>query len=107
MEVFTAIYNEKIENLVKPTALKLHSDILKEYLDRQIIVFSGSGSDKFKKHMQHPHAIFSSVQHSSEDMVGLSEKLFSHKQFADIAYCEPFYLKEFFTPSKKRYDKKF
>jgi tRNA threonylcarbamoyladenosine biosynthesis protein TsaB len=107
MEVFTAMYNEKIKNLMKPTALILESDSFKEYLDNRVIVFSGSGSNKFKKILSHPNAIFSPAQHTSENMVGLSEKLFSHKQFADIAYTEPFYLKEFFTQANPLYDKKF
>lgn len=107
MEVFTALYAEQLQNILPPAAIILTENSFKEYLDKQSIIFSGSGSGKFKKILQHPNAIFSDIQHSAEDMIVLSEQLFSHKKFADLAYCEPFYLKEFFTPVNKRYDKNF
>jgi tRNA threonylcarbamoyladenosine biosynthesis protein TsaB len=85
----------------------LEEDSFKDDLDACPIIFFGSGSGKFKKIVQHDNALFSNVQHSAENMTPLSVKYFSHKQFADIAYSEPYYLKEFFTPPNNRYDKKF
>jgi len=107
MEVFTALYDRALQPVVKPAAVILEEDSFKEHLDKQQIIFSGSGSEKFKKIIRHPNAIFLEVQHSAQHMITLSVKFFSHKQFADIAYSEPFYLKEFFTPANKRYGKKF
>jgi tRNA threonylcarbamoyladenosine biosynthesis protein TsaB len=107
MEVFTALYDEKLQLVLMPAAIILYKETFKEYLDEQRIMFSGSGSDKFKKIIHHQNAVFSEVQHSAADMIALSGKYFSRKQFADLAYSEPFYLKEFFTPSINRYDKKF
>jgi tRNA threonylcarbamoyladenosine biosynthesis protein TsaB len=107
MEVFTALYDEQLQNIVKPAAVILDDNSFKKYLNERVIIFSGSGSGKFKKMIQHPNAIFSKTKHSAADMISLSVKFFSHKNFSDVAYSEPFYLKEFFTPSNKRYDKKF
>ena len=107
MEVFTALYDKNLQPVLMPSAVILQENTFKEYLDKQQIVFSGSGSHKFKNILQNPRAIFSEIRHSAEDMMPLSVKCFSHKQFADIVYSEPFYLKEFFTPSFSRYDKKF
>lgn len=107
MEVFTAIYNEKMQVIMNPSAVILEENTFSEYLDKGTIIFSGSGSSKFEKIVHHPNASFLLVQHSAANMITLSEQYFSHKQFADIAYSEPFYLKEFFTPSITRYDKKF
>ena len=107
MEVFTALYDSELQAIIKPAAVILEEDSFKNYLDKQRIVFSGSGSGKFKKIIRHPNAIFSEVQHSARHMITLSVEFFSHKQFADIAYSEPFYLKEFFTTSNKHYGKKF
>jgi len=107
MEVFTALYDTELKPIAEPAAVILEEDSFKNYLDKQRIVFSGSGSGKFKKIIRHPNAIFSEVQHSARHMITLSVEFFSHKQFADIAYSEPFYLKEFFTTSNKHYGKKF
>jgi len=107
MEVFTAIYNEKLQTIATPAAVILEENTFSEYLDKGPIIFSGNGSRKFEKIMHHSNAIFSDVQHSAANMITLGEQYFSHNQFADIAYSEPFYLKEFFTPSITRYDKKF
>jgi tRNA threonylcarbamoyladenosine biosynthesis protein TsaB len=107
MEVFMAIYDEKLRVMMNPAAVILEDNTFKEYLDKGTVIFSGNGSSKFEKIMHHPNAIFLDAQYSAANMITLSEQYFSHKQFADIAYSEPFYLKEFFTPSITRYDKKF
>jgi tRNA threonylcarbamoyladenosine biosynthesis protein TsaB len=107
MEVFTAMYDGELQKILSPAAVILAPETFKEYLDKQKIIFSGTGSGKFKQLTQHPNAFFSNAQHNAEDMMLLSENFFSQKQFADTVYSEPFYLKEFFTPSNNRYDKKF
>ena len=64
------------------------------------IVFSGSGHIKFKNIIQHPNAIFTGAHHHAGHLAILAVKAYEQKQFADVAYSEPFYLKEFFTPAK-------
>jgi tRNA threonylcarbamoyladenosine biosynthesis protein TsaB len=100
MEVFTALYNGNLLPLVHPAAVILNECTFKEYLDCHSIVFSGSGRMKFKSILQHPNAIFTDVQHHAGHLAMLAAEAFKQKQFADVAYSEPFYLKEFFTPGK-------
>jgi tRNA threonylcarbamoyladenosine biosynthesis protein TsaB len=101
MEVFTAMYNNKLECILKPAAVILDENMFNQYLSDHRVIFSGSGSLKLEKILHHSNAIFLNAQHSAADMVMLSIKAFGNKHFADIAYSEPFYLKEFFTPVRK------
>jgi tRNA threonylcarbamoyladenosine biosynthesis protein TsaB len=100
MEVFTALYNVRSQPLVHPAAIILNEHTFKEYLNDHPIVFSGSGHIKFENILQHPNAIFTDIHHHSGHLAILAVKTFEQKQFADVAYSEPFYLKEFFTPAK-------
>jgi tRNA threonylcarbamoyladenosine biosynthesis protein TsaB len=100
MEVFTATYNNTVEEITPPSALILDETSFYEQLNSHLIIFSGSGHIKLKSIIQHPNAIFSAVQHNASHLVMLALKAFTAKHFADMAYTEPFYLKEFFTPAK-------
>lgn len=107
MEVFTAIYSDKLQTILPPAAIILNENIFDEYLAAHQIIFSGSGSFKLKGILHQPNVIFSNVQHSAADMLPLTVKAYTQQQFANVAYSEPFYLKEFFTPSRSVIDKKF
>lgn len=100
MEVFTALYNKDLQELAPPSALILNEQSFAAELTDNTIVFFGSGSAKWQQLIQHPHAVFSTVQHQAEGMSLLAWKAFQDKRFADLAYSEPLYVKEFFTPVK-------
>jgi len=101
MEVFTALFREDLQEVLPSCALILDSDTFSEYLLKSEIFFSGNGSTKFRPFVTHDHAIFSEVHHSAVHLATLSNKKFVAKQFDDIAYTEPLYLKEFYTVPKK------
>jgi tRNA threonylcarbamoyladenosine biosynthesis protein TsaB len=42
------------------------------------------------------------INPSAQSMVNLSYKKFKEKQFEDVAYFEPFYLKDFITVAKNQ-----
>jgi tRNA threonylcarbamoyladenosine biosynthesis protein TsaB len=100
MEVFTAIYTKELEIVKDPAAITLNENSFAEYLSSSSICFFGNGSNKFKAIEKKPHAFFSEVKQDASSMISLSEKCFIEKKFADLAYAEPLYLKEFYTPSK-------
>jgi len=106
MEVFTALYDVYLQPLVQPSAVILYEHTFKEYLDNHQVVFSGSGHIKFKNIVHHPNAIFTDVQHHAGHLALLAVNAFEQKHFADIAYSEPFYLKEFFTVTQTSNGKK-
>jgi tRNA threonylcarbamoyladenosine biosynthesis protein TsaB len=49
-----------------------------------------------------PNAFFSTAKYSGLNMVALAENAFKQRDFADLAYSEPFYLKEFFSPEPRK-----
>jgi len=100
MEVFTAVYSSDLICIKEPIAMVLNQNSFETELSENSICFFGNGSGKFKKIIQHKNAIFSEVIHDARSMVILSEIKYRSKEFADLAYAEPLYLKEFYTPSR-------
>ncbi len=101
MEVFTALYDAALKPYLQPSAMVIDEKSFENELSKHKIIFSGGGSSKMEKLICHENAIFSAVKQSAEDLNVLSFKAFNEKQFADFAYSEPLYLKEFFDQSKK------
>jgi tRNA threonylcarbamoyladenosine biosynthesis protein TsaB len=98
MEVFTAIYNEELEQVMPETNMILTEQSFSALLDENRISFFGNGSMKFSALVQHPNAAFVEVDASAKDMVLLSLEKFLNKDFEDLAYSEPHYGKEFYSP---------
>lgn len=99
MEVFTAVYDNTLRPVMEPGALVINPDSFKSLLDNNRILFSGNGSEKLKQVVKHTNAFFCGTLASATDMVELSAKNFENKLFADLAYTEPLYIKEFYSPA--------
>jgi len=95
MEVFTAIYSSKTTTILSPCAMILQQDSFIKELEKNKIVFFGSGADKWRAICHHPNASFTVVSNLAAAMAQLSQDYFIRKDFANLAYSEPFYLKEF------------
>ena len=100
MEVFTAIYDASLKIILPPCAIILNDNSFENYLKNDAILFSGNGHQKLKTVIENANANYSSVQHTAIHLSYLAEQNFSKKMFANLAYCEPFYLKAFFSPIK-------
>jgi tRNA threonylcarbamoyladenosine biosynthesis protein TsaB len=102
MEVFTALYTSDLQELIPPAAIILDEYSFKEELARQTILFTGSGSLKFRELIHSPHAFFGDPLPFLSGYLGqLSYEKFKQHQFTDIIYSEPLYIKEFHTHIKK------
>ena len=97
MEVFTAVYDLNLKEVVKPHARILDKNSFEDILMRQKILFWGNGSLKFQKVCQNLHAIFKKMPVNTLALATLTYKSFIGSNSADLAYAEPLYLKEFFT----------
>jgi tRNA threonylcarbamoyladenosine biosynthesis protein TsaB len=97
MEVFAAVYDNNLNEVIKPHARILDHFSFEELLKRQKILFLGNGSIKFHQICQNPHAIFKNYPLNAAAVAGLTYKNFIGNNFAGLAYTEPLYLKEFFT----------
>lgn len=100
MEVFTAVYNHKLEVVKEPLALVIDENSFDDLLASNSICFFGNGSEKLKGVLKNQNAGFSTVLHDAASMIKLAEDAFMKKQFANLAYSEPLYLKEFYTPGR-------
>ena len=100
MEVFTAIYTKELQIVKEAAAITLNENSFDEYLLNNNVCFLGNGSNKFKTINKNEKAIFRDIKADASSMISLSEKKFKEKEFADLAYAEPLYLKEFYTPSR-------
>ena len=103
MEVFTALYTANLNEVLPTQALILDEKSFAVELMENEIVFCGNGCAKFQNILKNDNASFSSVQYSAKNMIGLSFKKFIEKDFADLAYSSPFYGKEFYTTTPKKF----
>jgi len=103
MEVYSMLIDQE-GNVLKPISAEVVDDsfLSAELIDKQI-VFLGNGSSKCKNLITSPNAVFAEgVRASASHLYELAMKAFQEKKFEDLAYFEPFYLKDFVaTVSKK------
>lgn len=102
MEVFTAVYDMNMTEILLPQNLILENDSFKALLEKNSIIFSGNGSNKFKQVIQHPNALFINNKFNAEHLVPLAIEAYERKNFTDLAYSEPYYGKEFYSPAPKQ-----
>ena len=95
MEVFTALYNNILTPFVLPNAMILNENSFLNYLEKDKIVFFGNGSNKWQQVCRHSNASFTTISNLPQAMAYLSSQYFLQQNFADLAYTEPLYLKEF------------
>jgi tRNA threonylcarbamoyladenosine biosynthesis protein TsaB len=102
MEVYFAIYNTNLE-CVEPVSAKIITEnSFNELFEKNRIVFFGNGAEKCRNVIKHPGAFFIGPQKvSARFMVALAEQKYTHKDFEDIAYFEPYYLKDFIATIPK------
>ena len=99
MEVYTALYNHKLEEIQKVDAKIITKDSFAAWFQKgKQIIFVGDGALKCKPLLdENEGAIFTEKEFmpSSTYMAHLAEEKFQKKEFEDVAYFEPFYLKDF------------
>ena len=96
MEVYAAIYDNQMEKIRNIQADIIDHLSFAELLQNQKILFFGNGANKCKTTITHPNALFLDNIHTSASyMAELAEAAFLSASFVDVAYYEPFYLKDF------------
>lgn len=102
MEVYCSIFDSEMNAIepIRPVVLD-DTSFIKE-LDATDILFFGDGSEKFSKVMFHKNAHFvNDVEPNAKAIGELAFKKYTTDQFEDVAYFEPFYLKEFLATKPK------
>ncbi len=100
MEVFTALYDRQLKEIIKPCALILNENSFEQYHSMGVINFFGSGSDKWENMGGHSKFRFIKLIASGKQFSILSYSKFIKQEFTTLAYSEPVYLKEFYIHPK-------
>ncbi len=101
MEVFTAVYDGDLKAALPPQSMILTPDAFASYIGQKTTFFFGDGAPKWHELSGSPaNAVFPPYRISAAHMVPLAEKAFAGKDFQDVAYFAPHYLKAFFQPGK-------
>ena len=96
MEVYSAVFDSERKPLRETKAEILDENSFLEYLEQKKTIFLGDGSGKFKSICSHPNAVFIDDKFpSARNMAQLAETKYKISDTENVAYFEPFYLKEF------------
>ena len=103
MEVYTAVYSTEGERLTPVEAKIVEEDSFAGELSRGPVLFVGDGALKCAQVIKHPNATFREAFPLARYMAPLAQEAFAAGRFENLAYFEPFYLKDFVaTVSKKQ-----
>ncbi len=103
MEVYTAFYDAQLQITREISADIIDENSYRETLASQNVYFFGNGAEKCKPVIVHPNAHFlDNIVPMAENMIPIAEQAYVASRFEDVAYFEPFYLKEFYTTATKK-----
>jgi tRNA threonylcarbamoyladenosine biosynthesis protein TsaB len=103
MEVYTAVYDANQNKISAIEAKILEENSFTEFLDKAPVYFLGDGVEKFKAICTHQNAVFKDGYFpSAKEMASLSYLKHKKNDIEDVAYFEPFYLKDFLVTQSKK-----
>ena len=101
-EVYSAIYDHNCKMIRDTKAEILNENSFKDLLNEDDVYFIGSGVEKSKLLIKHKNAHFVEDKlPSANEMNSLSFEKFSNSDFENVAYFEPYYLKDFVAVKRK------
>ena len=102
MEVFTASFDKEYQMVGETKALVLEENSFDDI--HGMIHFIGDGSEKSETVLKNERFVFHSANKypSAKEMVELSYQAYLKQDFVDVAYFEPYYLKDFMLTTKKK-----
>ncbi len=102
LEVYTAVYDFDLTEKHATMALVLNPASFLELIEKQPVIFFGDGMPKFRE-MAKNHTNIRFIEDfgpSATGMIPFSQNSYKNGNFEDLAYFEPFYLKDFYTPGQ-------
>jgi len=101
MEVYSAVFNEKYQMVEGVKAQVITPDSFNSLLSENAVCFLGSGANKIATVIKHQNAHFILDQlPSAKQMAKLAYQKYKIGNTEDVAYFEPFYLKDFMVTKK-------
>lgn len=101
-EIYTAIFSSEGAMLSPSHALVVEANPFLDLLENTKVYFLGDGVGKLKNVLHHPNAVFLEATNSALGVGGIAYKKYLNREFEDIAYFEPNYLKEFRVITSKK-----
>ena len=102
MEVYTAIFTESAEQISPVEAHIIERTSFSKELEEGNVLFCGNGAQKAAQIISHPNAHFLPLDSTSSGMLRPALKKLTNEEFEDLAYFEPFYLKDFIAEISKK-----
>jgi len=103
MEVYSAVYDHNYKEIRNTQAQLIDEGSFSEYQNAATIFLVGNGAEKCKDVLSNPNFSFeTSNVPSAKEMALLSFKKYKAKDIEDVAYFEPYYLKDFVLQQKKK-----
>ena len=103
MEVYTAIFTPDCQQITETQPMIVDENSFASQLEEGAVLFIGDGAGKCADVIKHPNASFVQCWPKADAMLMPALEEYKEKRFKDVAYFEPFYLKEFVaTVSKKK-----
>jgi tRNA threonylcarbamoyladenosine biosynthesis protein TsaB len=104
MEVYTALFDENLQNILPTEPKIIDKNFLNFELNKSKIVFCGNGSNKCKEIIKHDNAIFlDNIIPLCANMIDDANRRFEERHFEDAAYFEPCYAKDFAATTPKNF----
>ena len=103
MEVYAATYTHEGAEVLAPTPLLLDADTLAEQLAQHSVLFFGNGAAKFQVLLEESAnaGFLAGIEPSAVAVGALAVAAYHRQEFQDVAYYEPFYLKEVYTTTPR------
>ena len=103
MEVYSAVYDRALNEVRGIQANVVDAETFAPYLEQGQVCFFGDGAAKCREVINHPNAVFiDNIHPLARNMFPLAERAVAKQQFMDVAYFEPYYLKEFVATQSKK-----
>lgn len=103
MEVYSSVFDSNHQEIRATEAQIIDENSFADYLQNNKVYFLGDGAEKCKEIIKHKNATFlNDYFPSSKEMAKLSFKKYTNNDFEDVAYFEPYYLKDFVAGKPKK-----
>jgi tRNA threonylcarbamoyladenosine biosynthesis protein TsaB len=103
MEVYAGIYDRALREVRAVGADVVDAETYRPWLDEHPVYFFGNGAAKCMEQINHPNArLIEGIEPLAKWMQPLAERRFVSGQFEDVAYFEPFYLKDYVAKMPKK-----
>jgi tRNA threonylcarbamoyladenosine biosynthesis protein TsaB len=97
MEIYYSVYNKTGERLQPPAALIVTDNSFDDLLNKQTVLFCGSGSKKIQGVINHPSASFNNICGTAGELAEISFRKYLNDETASLSESDPLYIKDFFT----------